>query len=208
VKRPYHHGDLQRALLDAALALIEESGAGSLTLRAVARRVGVTHAAPYRHFVDKAALLAAVAAEGFKLLTDRLTAARDASGTAPLDRMAAIGMAYVGFAVEHPAHYRVMFGRDLEGLTEDHPFRASAEAAFGVLTDCVAEFSEGSPQADAPTAPTGDYAGRAIVAWATVHGLALLMADRRLPCPSEPAARDALVAGLLRQCRLGLGDPA
>ncbi len=203
MSRPYHHGDLGRALLDAALALIEETGAGALTLRAVARRVGVTHAAPYRHFEDKAALLAAVAGEGFKLLTERMTTARDAVEGDARARMTAIGVAYVGFAVEHTAHYRVMFGRDLDGLPAEHPFRAAGQAAFGVLTGCVAELM-GRP--GEPCGASSACTDRAIVAWATVHGLALLMADRRLPWPADPVARDAFVAGLLREHHRLLAD--
>lgn len=201
MNRPYHHGDLHRALLDAALAIVEESGVAALTLRAVARRVGVTHAAPYRHFPDKAALLAAVATEGFRQLTDRMNAAREAVEGDELDRMAAIGAAYVSFAVEHPARYRVMFGRDLDGVPEDHPFRVSAQAAFGVLTRCVGELEPLPAGAAVGSHPSVD--GRAVLAWATVHGLALLMMDRRLPCPTDPSARDAFVAGLLRPCHLG-----
>jgi AcrR family transcriptional regulator len=189
--RPYHHGDLRRALLDAALSLIEAQGVEALTLRAVAGQVGVTHAAPYRHFVDKGDLLAAVAGEGFKLLAERTEAARDAAGAGLTDRLLAIGVAYVRFAVEHPAHYRVMFGRGLVDLPADHPFHADAQRAFGVLTGTVGELqAAGLMAADAPDA-------RAVLGWATVHGLAMLLTDGLLPLPATQEARDAFVAGIL-----------
>src|SRR5262245_23788463 len=104
----YHHGDLRRALLDAALEILAEGGAAGLTLREVARRAGVTHAAPYRHFEDKAALLAAVAEEGFRAVYAEMLA-RSERVKDPVERLYQIGAAYVLFAVTHPAHFRVMF---------------------------------------------------------------------------------------------------
>src|SRR4051794_27635084 len=117
--KPYHHGDLQRALVDAAVALLAEGGAAAVTLREVARRAGVTHAAPYRHFADKAALLAAVAEEGFRALHDAVARAGAEAPDDPLARLAASGQAYLRFAMSHPAHYRVMFGPDV--AAREHP---------------------------------------------------------------------------------------
>src|SRR5215212_8272090 len=106
--RPYHHGDLPRTLLQAALEAIAESGPGALSLRDLARRAGVSHAAPAYHFGDKAGLLTAVATEGYELLADALTRARETS-----DSFLDVGVAYVGFAVDHRAHFEVMFRPDL-----------------------------------------------------------------------------------------------
>ncbi len=187
--RPYHHGDLHRALLDAALALVESQGAQGFTLREVARRVGVTHSAPYRHFKDKAELLAAVAAEGFKLLGERLISARDAAGSDPAARMRAIGVQYVCFALEHPAHYRVMFGRELQTCPPEHPMRVEGERTFGVLMEVVSALkADGAPD---------NGPARALISWATVHGLAMLMADRRLPVEATPEGRAAQIGALL-----------
>src|SRR5258708_6887496 len=108
-KKSYHHGDLRRALLDAALALLEKSGVEALTLREGARRVGVTAGAPYHHFADKEAIVASVAEEGFVELGEAMAAARDAAD--PASRLGAMGRSYVRFAVAHPAHFRVMFGK-------------------------------------------------------------------------------------------------
>src|SRR5688500_3897951 len=104
--RSYHHGDLRNALLEAALALIAQGRVGELSLREVARRAGVTYAAPYHHFADKSALLAAVATQGFEKLVekfDRVAARR----LAPEAELVAMAQAYVAFALAHPSHYRV-----------------------------------------------------------------------------------------------------
>src|SRR5215210_1552970 len=97
--RPYHHGDLRRALLDAAVEAIAADGPAAVSLRDLARRAGVSHAAPAHHFGDKAGLLTAVAAQGYQLLADTLTAARQRSGD-----FLEVGVAYVRFAVDHRAH--------------------------------------------------------------------------------------------------------
>src|SRR4029453_17310460 len=105
--RPYHHGDLPRALLEAAVEAAAEVGAAAVSLRDLARRAGVSHAAPAHHFGDKAGLLTAVATEGFELLADELTDARDTGAD-----FLGIGVRYVGFAVDHRAHFEVMYRPD------------------------------------------------------------------------------------------------
>ncbi len=132
----YHHGDLRRALLDEARALIEERELEGFTLRELARRVGVTHGAAYRHFQDKRELLVAIALEGYADLTAALRS-RAATG-ASLDRhLVSLARAYVAWALDHPAAYRVMFG---PRLNEDGAFpeiesaiEASFESVDGVL---------------------------------------------------------------------------
>src|SRR4029079_8364193 len=102
-RKPYHHGDLRRTLLDAALALVASQGVGALSLRELARKAGVSHAAPYRHFESREALLAALATEGFLGLGAEMmqTAAGEPN---PLLRFRALGVAYVIYAVRHPGH--------------------------------------------------------------------------------------------------------
>ena len=131
-KPRYHHGDLRRALIDASLALIAEEGFSALTLREVARRAGVTHAAPYRHFADKEALLAAVAEEGFRAMASDMRERMDKE-TSPTERLLACGVAYVLFAVRHPSHFRVMFGPHFTQPSEHEDLSRRAPIPSGCL---------------------------------------------------------------------------
>jgi AcrR family transcriptional regulator len=165
--RGYHHGDLRRALLDAAEALMAE-GTDAPSLRAVARRAGVSHAAPYKHFADRHALRAGVAERGFQALrADMETAA--AAGDAP---MRAIGRAYVAFALAHPARYRLMFGPEFAQGRGTPELDRAARAAFDAL---VATQGRGD-------APAGDRT-TAVASWSLVHGLATLLIDGRVAVP-------------------------
>ena len=110
--RAYHHGDLRAALLDEAAAMIAEGGAGSVTMRALGRRLGVSRAAAYRHFEDKTALLVAVATAGFSRLRDRLQAVDAGAPRSSVERIRRMGEEYVRFALENPAHYRLMYGKE------------------------------------------------------------------------------------------------
>jgi AcrR family transcriptional regulator len=172
-KRPYHHGDLRDALLRAAIALIADAGPRGFTLREAARRAGVSHNAPYRHFRDKGELIAAVAAQGFRELTQAM---RDAVApqSAPLVRLRQAGLAYVAFALRRPEHFTVMFDEPLsEGDYPDHA--EAAGQAFQTLVGLVE-----ACQRDGEL-PPGDTLRRALVAWALVHGIAKLAVARRLP---------------------------
>jgi AcrR family transcriptional regulator len=164
----YYAGDLQRALLDATADAIEELGPAAVSLREVARRVGVSHAAPAHHFGDKAGLFTALATEGFELLgaAVRRATAQDPGGT---DRrtLVAAGVAYVGFAASHRAHFEVMWRADL--LRTEHPaYLAAAAAAFDALVDVVS-----AHQRDG-WAPGRSLEDLTLSAWATAHGVATL----------------------------------
>jgi AcrR family transcriptional regulator len=173
-KRPYHHGDLRRALIEAALQLIAAEGARALTLREVARRAGVTHAAPYRHFPSKDALLAAVAEEGFRGLHNAMLERMERAGADLRNRFLESGVGYVLFAVQHPAHFRVMFGSELPASASYPELAAVGHAAFAVLTDAIAACQQaGLVRAD----PVPELA---LAAWTQVHGLAMLLIDRQL----------------------------
>src|SRR5271156_4467725 len=110
----YHHGDLRRALIDAALALVTEDQDWTFSLREVARRAGVSHNAPYNHFASKRELLAAVAAAGYDALRDKLLNSFSADNS-PDKALIKSGVAYVKFGLEHPAYYRLMFSSELAG---------------------------------------------------------------------------------------------
>lgn len=164
--KPYHHGDLRRALLDAALALLREEGLAGLSLRECARRLGVSHAAPYRHFKDKNELLLAIAEEGFEALAAVGEAAMEGV-TDPVARMDAYGAAYVRFAFEHPEHHRVMFTAELEA-----PDGAGLGGrAFDLLVEVASEAA----------GPSTDPLLAAFAQWAIPHGLAMLILDGRVP---------------------------
>lgn len=168
----YYDGDLRRDLLDAALEVIAADGPTGLSLRAVARRCGVSHAAPKNHFPDKAALFTAIAAEGFQglgaALHGTMTSADD-----PVSGFRAAGRAYVDYAVAHPAHFRVMWRNDLH--TDDAVLRQAGQQAFDALI-------AGAERAQA-TGWAAGYAPRdlAVVAWSMVHGMAQLALDGPLP---------------------------
>lgn len=182
-EKPYHHGDLRQALLDASLALIAEEGFGALSLREVARRAGVTHAAPYRHFADKEALLAAVAEEGFRAMTTRMKE-RMAPEKTPEGRLEACGVAYVLFAMEHPSHFRVMFGPH---FTQPPDLSAAGEAvdSFGLLLGAISECQR------AGVVRAGEPRVLALACWSLVHGLASLLVDGKLASAGITTVRQA-----------------
>ncbi len=171
--RSYHHGNLKQALLDSSLNLIREVGPGAFTLREVARRAGVSHNAPYRHFRDKEELLAALAAEGFDRLTDAMTEAAE-SALSALERFRSSGRGYVGFALRYPQHFAVMF--EVPWRYELHPQTQQAGArAFGTLVRYVAQCQAEN------LLPPGDARPFALLAWSMVHGVAKLAISGRLP---------------------------
>jgi AcrR family transcriptional regulator len=167
----YHHGDLRRAVLDASLALIAEQGAAALSLREAARLAGVTHGAPYHHFPDKAALLAAIAQEGFELLSKEMATAVAAAQARPDARLAAAGRAYVRFALRHPAHFRVMFRPELWQPAQHTQAARAGDASHAQLVALVDECRRHG---------LGTSIARdtlMLLAWSTVHGLASLALD-------------------------------
>ena len=179
---PYHHGDLERALVAAGLQLVDEGGPAALTLRAAARRSGVSHAAPYRHFADREALLAAVAARGFREFRDALLAAAKADSEAR-GRVQAMGRAYVRFSLDHPGLFRLMFGPELADKTRHAELERGARAAYAVINEAVA--------AAVPEGIGIDPAVGTMGAWALVHGLAHLFLDGQAP-PDATASEEAV----------------
>ena len=182
-ERPYHHGNLKTELLNAALKLISEIGPRAFTLREVARRAGVSHNAPYRHFRDKDDLLGAVAAEGF----GRLTAAMKQSaarGKTPLERFRLCGRGYIQFALAYPEHFQVMF--DLPSSLDQNPdYVRAGDAAFETLLGFIAECQ--NTKALSP----GDPKPLAFMAWSMVHGIAKLASGSHLPFSTAGVLRFA-----------------
>ncbi|GAA1721989.1 TetR/AcrR family transcriptional regulator [Fodinicola feengrottensis] len=166
----YHHGDLRAACLAAALSLLEEGDEGDLSLRAVARRAGVSPTAPYRHYPDKDALLAALAIHGYRELRAELLAADSAAAEG--DEYVAMAQAYVAYAVAHPALFRLMFDH---ACTRSHPETTAASAA--VTEVLAARVAAAVPAAQRPAFMIG--------CWALVHGLGSLLLNGKLT-PNGP----------------------
>ena len=188
--RPYHHGNLRPALISAAIGEIEESGPAAMSLRAVARRAGVTHAAATYHFGDRAGLLTAVAAEGYRLLAEALRAAQETRGS-----FLEVGVAYVRFAVTHRAHFEVMYRPELYHRDD---------AELGRAREAAATLLYGTGEI------TRERMAYGVAAWSIVHGLATLWLNGNLPAqlgddPEEitrvvathldPPRRDPALAG-------------
>jgi AcrR family transcriptional regulator len=171
--RPYHHGNLRETLLQGALRAIAELGPAAFTLREVARRAGVSHNAPYRHFRDKDALLAAVSAQGFHELTRAMREAADRQPNA-IAKLKHSGLAYVAFAIRRPEHFTVMF--DAPGSrSKDPDYLQASREAFQTLVHCIRTCQEVGEM------PVGETLERALAAWSLVHGIAKLAVARRLP---------------------------
>lgn len=200
---PYHHGDLPAALLAATGALIDEEGVGGVSIRAVARRVGVSHAAPAHHFRDKTGLLTAYATEGFRHFAEHLERGRTSAPPAhPQERLAACGSAYLAFAREHRAWFSVLFRPELHDAG-DQALEVAGAHAFGILVGAVADCLQEPDEHESRRL--------ALSAWATVHGLAALTSDGPLATGGGPAGPelsqtdveasvlDILLAGLRAQ---------
>jgi len=191
----YHHGDLKRALTGAALSLVAEKGPKGFTLTEAARRAGVSVAAPYRHFADKAELLATVAEQGFRDLHADLAAAADATPE-PKAWVIELGRAYVRWAVAHPDHYQVMFGA--EDVKANNPALAvAAEQAFGDLLDAITRCQE--------AAIVGGQDPREIAGplWSLVHGVASLAIGGELRAVGIQQDPEAMIAGVVAQLLSG-----
>jgi AcrR family transcriptional regulator len=178
----YHHGDLRRALLTAAVTAIEKSGPAALSLRDLARRAGVSHAAPTHHFHDKAGLLTVLAADGFDRLADQLTAARTGSF---LD----LGVAYVRFAVANRAHFAVMFRPDLYHAGDPEVI-AARERAGRALYDGAADRAGVDPE---------QAREEGLAGWSIAHGFATLWLNGALPDQGDDP--DAAARAILRHLR-------
>ena len=171
-KRPYHHGDLKRALLDAALELVRTQGAEAFTLREVARRAGVSHNAPYRHFQDKGELLSAVAIEGYERLRESMVRAAE-SGTTPEEKFRLSARGFLDFALRYPEHFKVIFDSPQR---YGHPeARAAGERTFGTLVGYIEQCQS------AGVLPQDNARMLALIYLATVQGMAKLAITGRLP---------------------------
>lgn len=184
VKAP---ADLRRALLDASLVLIEAEGLEKLSMREVARRAGVSHQAPYHHFTDKEAILAALVAEGFEKLRQASLASIEEVAD-PAARLTALGRTYVDYALSHPAHFKLMFRSELVPEHKHEEVKACAEGAFSVLVQVAGEVARKRKLPEHLVALAG---------WSLVHGLSTLLLEGKLDkLIDKPSAR----AKAAREC--------
>lgn len=167
-KRSYHHGNLRESIISESLALIAENGVRALTLREIGARLGISRMAPYRHFTDKAALLAAISASGFRQFADALEDAGRSAGKSFAARSEAMAVAYVRFALQHRAHFEVMFGGGGEPQYLDAVGEIEASRSFSVLEETI---REGQKTGEVRK---GDSVALARVVWALVHGISTL----------------------------------
>ena len=193
-RRPYHHGNLRRALLDEALATFRAEGVDGLTLREIGARLGVSRTALYRHFADKRALLTAVATEGFRTLREQLVRAWEEGGRGH-EAFQSMGVVYVRFAVANPAHYRVMFGGFVDPQAKEPELAAEATGAFQALVNALAALQrEGVVRGD-------DTVLMARFVWGVVHGVAMLGIDGQL---REPGGVEELMRYAIERLATGI----
>ncbi len=185
---PYHHGELREALVAAALARLDSHGMEGLALRVLAREVGVSPAAPYRHFADRKALLEAVATVGFTRFADALAVTRDETG--PALQLEAMAATYVRFALHQPQLFRLMFSAELHPY-RDPALRAVADKAYAGLAVVAARED---PEAAAEAAMS---------CWALAHGLSMLLIDEQI-LGVDPHNATPLVTALTRRFVAGL----
>jgi AcrR family transcriptional regulator len=179
-KRAYHHGDLERALVEMAVQVIQDEGVQALTLRDVGSRLGVSRTALYRHFDGKEALLARVAAEGFKRFHQALAASVARAAKRHADPMPAMAAAYMRFARANPSHYQTMFSGVVTDWRAYPDLARHAEAAFNVLRDTIR-----NEQQHGRIGP-GNPLELAEITWSLSHGIATLGMARQLSRTSMP----------------------
>jgi AcrR family transcriptional regulator len=199
--RPYHHGDLRTALLEAAARMAAETGPASVTLREVARRAGVSQAAPYHHFADKAALLAAVAEEGFRRFDVHQAEALTKAPEDPVEQLADLGVSYLQFALTSPHYFQVMFRPSLVTCTRSPEFDTLAGRSFERLMTTTTAARRASGQVDADPYPA------ALAMWAMPHGLAGLYLEHSAGPRTSPVLLESIVRAASRALAAApLGD--
>lgn len=200
--KTFHHGDLRNALIAAAGRLMAERSDWTFTLREVARAAGVSHNAPYNHFPDRRALLAAVATRAFEDFGSALAESVAEAGSASVaDRIRASARAYIAFALRNASRFRLMFSAELAGCEEAALTRAG-ERAFAVLRGLI---DEGVGNRTLSPNPGGTHA---LAAWSLVHGFATLILDGRVPKPSGDQALASMADAITTTLIAGLSSRA
>jgi AcrR family transcriptional regulator len=202
-KTSYHHGDLRTALVAAALEILHQLGPRQLSIRAVARKVGVSHTAPYRHFADKNELIVACVEQGFELMRQTMADKKAAADKDPLSQFAAAGMAYIEFALDHPTYYRVMYSGDLLSSTGRQSLQHTSSETYEELVNDIKTCQQ------LHILRPGDPVKQAITLLSTVHGFVTLVNDNRVSALVDgdfqlEDIRDFVMTAIFE----GLGAPA
>ena len=173
-KKSYHHGDLKNALIEAGADILSKEGVSALSLRKVAQKAGVSHAAPYAHFADKQALIAAISTEGYKKLYEQIAQVADRYRTDPLRRLVESSWAYVQFALDEPDHFKVTLSGMIE-KEQDYPaFVETARRTFSLVVEVVAQCQQ------AGILRHGAVDLTAVSVWALIHGFVTLLLENQI----------------------------
>ena len=173
-KKTYHHGDLKNALIKAGVEILAKDGVSGLSLRKVAMKAGVSHAAPYAHFADKQALIAAISTEGFRQLYERVSGVAEKYQNQPEKQLVEVAWAYVQFAMDDPDRFKVMFSGVLEKEKEYPDFVTESQRNFQ-LVKMIVEANQASGRLR-----SGDSALVALSAWGIIHGFIMLMLEGQI----------------------------
>lgn len=173
-KKTYHHGDLKNALIKAGVDILAKDGVSGLSLRKVASKAGVSHSAPYSHFADKQALIAAISTEGFRQLYERVSAVAEEYKTKPSSQLVEVAWAYVQFAMDDRDRFKVMFSGILEKEREYPEFEAEAQRNFHLVKMIV----EANQAAGVLRSGPSDLV--ALSAWGIIHGFVMLLLEGQI----------------------------
>jgi AcrR family transcriptional regulator len=173
-EKKYHHGDLKNALIEAGAEILSKEGVNGLSLRKVARKAGVSHAAPYAHFPDKQTLIAAISTEGYRMLYERLDAAVQRYRADPHRQLVEAAWAYVSFALSDPAHFKVTFSGVVEKEKDYPAYVEMSKKSFGLVVQIVAACQA------AGVLKLGSVDATAVSVWSLVHGFASLLLEGQI----------------------------
>ncbi len=170
----YHHGDLKNALIQAGVEILSTEGVAGLSLRKVAQKAGVSHSAPYAHFADKQALIAAISTEGYRRLFEKLATVRSQYADDPLRQLVEAGWVYTRFALDDPAHFKITFSGVIE-QEKDHPdFVEMSQKSFAVVVEIVRDCQS------AGVLEAGLTDAAAVSVWSLVHGFVSLLLESQI----------------------------
>jgi AcrR family transcriptional regulator len=173
-EKKYHHGDLKNALIEAGAEILSKEGVNGLSLRKVASRAGVSHAAPYAHFPDKQTLIAAISTEGYRMLYERIDAAVRLAQGDPLRELVEAAWAYVGFAISDPAHFKVTTSGVVEKEKDYPAFVEISQKTFALVVRIITDCQSGGILKPGPADVT------AVSVWSIVHGIASLLIEDQI----------------------------